>query len=123
MSRQALRAGEIGLSLVDTITSADPGISGPIGSPIALHLVEKRRQAFPLCLIQRDLRVSHFGDMGEALQVSVRVGLEWLFRLAVEPRRLCKHYLLGNVEFMILIFRQLLKPGTNPEWSSVAGRR
>jgi N-acetylglucosaminyldiphosphoundecaprenol N-acetyl-beta-D-mannosaminyltransferase len=28
-----------------------------------------------------------------------RAGLEWLFRLAVEPRRLWRRYLVGNARF------------------------
>lgn len=30
-----------------------------------------------------------------------RSGLEWVYRLAHEPRRLAKRYLLGNIEFLI----------------------
>lgn len=30
-----------------------------------------------------------------------KLGLEWLFRLAQEPRRLWRRYLLGNVQFLI----------------------
>ena len=54
-----------------------------------------------------------------------RIGLEWLFRLAVEPRRMWKRYLVGNVEFTLMVLRQLLKPGfyAGSEWSSVAGQR
>jgi len=33
-------------------------------------------------------------------------GLEWLYRLWVEPARLWKRYLLGNARFCMLIFRQ-----------------
>jgi alpha-1,3-mannosyltransferase len=32
--------------------------------------------------------------------------LEWLYRLALEPRRLARRYLVGNVEFMLRVFRQ-----------------
>lgn len=39
-----------------------------------------------------------------------RVGLEWLFRLSVEPRRLWKRYLIGNFQFSVLVLRQLLAP-------------
>jgi N-acetylglucosaminyldiphosphoundecaprenol N-acetyl-beta-D-mannosaminyltransferase len=38
------------------------------------------------------------------------LGLEWLFRLVVEPRRMWKRYLIGNVQFMAMVFRQLLHP-------------
>ena len=38
-----------------------------------------------------------------------RLGLEWLHRVAVEPRRLCKRYFAGNPEFLWLVLRQRLK--------------
>ncbi|MCK9602802.1 MAG: WecB/TagA/CpsF family glycosyltransferase [Candidatus Omnitrophica bacterium] len=38
-----------------------------------------------------------------------RSGLEWLFRLITEPKRLWKRYLLGNSLFMILIVRGLIR--------------
>jgi N-acetylglucosaminyldiphosphoundecaprenol N-acetyl-beta-D-mannosaminyltransferase len=36
------------------------------------------------------------------------VGLEWLFRLVVEPRRLWRRYLIGNSTFAYLIVRDIL---------------
>jgi len=38
-----------------------------------------------------------------------RMGLEWLFRLFQEPKRLWKRYLLGNVEFIYLVLKEVLK--------------
>jgi len=35
-----------------------------------------------------------------------RAGLEWLFRLALEPRRLCKRYLVGNWVFAWRVMRE-----------------
>ncbi len=35
-----------------------------------------------------------------------RVGMEWLYRLAMEPRRLWKRYLIGNVGFMMIAGRE-----------------
>ena len=35
-------------------------------------------------------------------------GLEWLFRLAQEPRRMWKRYLVGNSRFIALVARELL---------------
>jgi len=54
-----------------------------------------------------------------------QLGLEWLFRLAVEPRRLWKRYLIGNVQFMVMVFRQLLYPNlyAGNEWPAVAERQ
>lgn len=34
-----------------------------------------------------------------------RVGLEWAYRLAQEPRRMARRYLVGNPRFVFLVFR------------------
>jgi N-acetylglucosaminyldiphosphoundecaprenol N-acetyl-beta-D-mannosaminyltransferase len=34
------------------------------------------------------------------------MALEWLFRLAMEPRRLWRRYLIGNTRFVLLVIRQ-----------------
>jgi N-acetylglucosaminyldiphosphoundecaprenol N-acetyl-beta-D-mannosaminyltransferase len=54
-----------------------------------------------------------------------RLGLEWLFRLAVEPRRMWKRYLIGNVQFMAMVIKQLLNPSLylEDEWPAVAGQQ
>ena len=36
------------------------------------------------------------------------LGLEWLFRLAVEPKRLWRRYLVGNSTFLYLVLRDEL---------------
>jgi len=38
-----------------------------------------------------------------------RLGMEWFFRLAMEPRRLWRRYLIGNAEFLVIVFRQWLR--------------
>lgn len=35
-----------------------------------------------------------------------RIGMEWLFRLMMEPRRLGRRYLEGNTQFILLVLRQ-----------------
>lgn len=35
-----------------------------------------------------------------------RMGLEWLYRFAREPRRLWRRYLIGNTQFVLLVGRQ-----------------
>ena len=37
-------------------------------------------------------------------------GLEWLFRLIVEPKRLWKRYIIGNPQFIFLVLRQKFRP-------------
>ena len=48
------------------------------------------------------------GQKREAPPYLHRTGLEWLYRLITEPRRLWRRYLIGNVEFAVLAFRGLL---------------
>lgn len=50
----------------------------------------------------------HAGKLKRAPIWMQNVGLEWLHRLASEPRRLAKRYLVTNTIFVILASRQLL---------------
>jgi N-acetylglucosaminyldiphosphoundecaprenol N-acetyl-beta-D-mannosaminyltransferase len=49
------------------------------------------------------------GEMKQAPMWMQRNGLEWLFRLAVEPRRLWRRYLFGNARFLRATIRELLR--------------
>jgi N-acetylglucosaminyldiphosphoundecaprenol N-acetyl-beta-D-mannosaminyltransferase len=49
------------------------------------------------------------------------VGLEWLFRLAVEPRRLWRRYLVGNVTFLWLLARERLVGPSRPNGEDFSG--
>ncbi len=46
-----------------------------------------------------------------------RSGLEWLYRLASEPRRLWKRYLIGNVEFVAGVVQERLGRSTSRDGS------
>ena len=48
------------------------------------------------------------GVKPQAPRWMMRAGLEWFFRLATEPRRLWRRYLLQNPRFVILFLMQLL---------------
>jgi N-acetylglucosaminyldiphosphoundecaprenol N-acetyl-beta-D-mannosaminyltransferase len=39
-------------------------------------------------------------------------GLEWLWRLLHEPKRLWRRYLIGNARFLVIAWREWRKPGT-----------
>ena len=47
------------------------------------------------------------GRQRQAPRWMQRSGLEWLFRLAANPRRLWRRYLLYNPKFMLLLGLQL----------------
>ena len=46
---------------------------------------------------------------GHASVLAQRAGLEWLFRLATEPKRLWKRYAKHNPRFVFLFARQLVQ--------------
>jgi N-acetylglucosaminyldiphosphoundecaprenol N-acetyl-beta-D-mannosaminyltransferase len=45
----------------------------------------------------------HAGLLHQAPRFMREHGLEWLFRLFLEPRRLWLRYLLGNTKFLLLL--------------------
>jgi N-acetylglucosaminyldiphosphoundecaprenol N-acetyl-beta-D-mannosaminyltransferase len=49
----------------------------------------------------------HSGRIKQAPYWMQKVGLEWLFRLMMEPRRLWKRYFKHNPRFVFLFFKQL----------------
>lgn len=49
------------------------------------------------------------GTKKEAPKFVYSIGLEWLFRLIAEPRRLWKRYLIHNTRFLYLIFVDLVR--------------
>ena len=50
----------------------------------------------------------HAGVKPQAPHWLQNVGLEWLFRLSTEPRRLWKRYLYHNPRFIVLAMADLL---------------
>lgn len=51
----------------------------------------------------------HAGTLREPPDLIQRMGLQWLYRLIREPRRLWRRYLVTNTQFVILFFLQLLR--------------
>jgi N-acetylglucosaminyldiphosphoundecaprenol N-acetyl-beta-D-mannosaminyltransferase len=51
----------------------------------------------------------HSGQIKQAPVWLQQIGLEWLFRLMMEPRRLWKRYLKQNPRFVFLFLKQLLQ--------------
>jgi len=52
----------------------------------------------------------YVGQMRRAPVWMQRVGLEWLYRLLQEPRRLAKRYLVDDVYFLVILLRTLRRP-------------
>lgn len=53
----------------------------------------------------------HAGAVRQAPAWLQSVGMEWAYRLAMEPRRLAGRYLRHNPRFVVLFARQLLGRG------------
>ena len=73
------------------------------------ELFPPRREDVPCVLVgvgaAFDVLAGHSKRAPEWMQSS---GLEWAFRLAHEPRRLWRRYLIGNPRFAALFIHQLL---------------
>ena len=48
------------------------------------------------------------GSVPRAPRWMLRAGMEWVYRLCLEPRRLWRRYLIGNFLFLGRVYRQLL---------------
>ena len=79
-----------------------------LGCPKQERFMALHRNALPCVQVgvgaAFDFLAGHKVQAPAALQ---RAGLEWLFRLACEPRRLARRYLLHNPRFVALFARQL----------------
>jgi exopolysaccharide biosynthesis WecB/TagA/CpsF family protein len=51
----------------------------------------------------------HAGNLAKSPEFLSKLGLEWLFRLAMEPKRLWKRYVLLNPLYLWLLTLQALK--------------
>ena len=51
----------------------------------------------------------HAGNVRQAPRWMMGSGLEWLFRLGVEPRRLWRRYIIGNPRFVFQTFKQWIR--------------
>jgi N-acetylglucosaminyldiphosphoundecaprenol N-acetyl-beta-D-mannosaminyltransferase len=47
----------------------------------------------------------HSGQVRQAPRWMMNTGLEWIFRLSMEPRRLWRRYLIGNPRFLYLLWK------------------
>jgi N-acetylglucosaminyldiphosphoundecaprenol N-acetyl-beta-D-mannosaminyltransferase len=54
----------------------------------------------------------HAGEVRQAPSGIQRLGLEWLYRLCMEPRRLCRRYLTYNSLFLYHIIRERMAAGS-----------
>jgi N-acetylglucosaminyldiphosphoundecaprenol N-acetyl-beta-D-mannosaminyltransferase len=103
--------GEEDEQVVQAINAADPdivwiGLSTPKQERwMAEHL---GRLTAPVLIGVGAAFDFHSGLKKQAPRWMQRSGLEWLFRLASEPDRLWRRYLVNNPLFMLLVLQQAL---------------
>ena len=95
--------------VVDRINAARPDVVWVgLGSPkqdlwMAAH---RERLEAPLLVGVGAAFDFYTGRVRQAPRWMMRIGLEWLFRLFQEPRRLWRRYLLGNPRFVFNVILQ-----------------
>ena len=72
-----------------------------LGFPKQEHLILRLRPRFPsIWFVSCGISLSYVsGDVTRAPSWAQHAGLEWLFRLAQEPRRLARRYLVDGLPF------------------------
>ncbi|ACK67331.1 glycosyl transferase, WecB/TagA/CpsF family [Rippkaea orientalis PCC 8801] len=55
----------------------------------------------------------HSGEVSQSPRWMMKLGLEWLYRLTREPKRLWRRYLVNNPCFVVLFLLQLIRTGVS----------
>lgn len=75
-----------------------------LGCPKQEAWMARHQEHLPLVMIGVGAAFSfHSGEVSQAPRWMMRQGLEWLYRLLVEPRRLWRRYLINNPAFVVLM--------------------
>lgn len=94
----------------DILTSGARILFVGIGCPKQEWWMYDHRDRLPLVMLGVGAAFDfHTGRVRQAPAALQGLGLEWLFRLAVEPKRLWKRYAKHNPRFVVLFGRQLFR--------------
>jgi N-acetylglucosaminyldiphosphoundecaprenol N-acetyl-beta-D-mannosaminyltransferase len=100
-----------GAAVTDRIRAASPdllllGLSVPLQEKWAISRLDRLGVRAVWCV--GAMFEYHAGHRARAPVWVRKAGLEWLFRLALEPRRLWRRYIVGNVVFIWRVVRAAL---------------
>jgi N-acetylglucosaminyldiphosphoundecaprenol N-acetyl-beta-D-mannosaminyltransferase len=77
-----------------------------LGTPKQDHIVPRLAQRLDMVLVPVGAAFDFITERTPEAPPQLRAtGLEWLYRLAHEPRRLWRRYLIGNPHFLLLVIR------------------
>lgn len=97
--------------VIDEINAFEPDLLFVgLGDPAQQYWIQAHRHQLnaPVILTCGGLFDWASGDNRRAPRWMLASGLEWLWRLLLEPRRLASRYLIGNPVFLLRLARQLL---------------
>lgn len=81
-----------------------------LGCPKQEEWMARQSPCLPVVLVGVGAAFNfHSGVVAQAPRWMMAIGLEWLFRLLQEPRRLWQRYLINNPAFVVLFAGQLLR--------------
>ncbi|MGH2412858.1 MAG: WecB/TagA/CpsF family glycosyltransferase, partial [Microcystaceae cyanobacterium] len=81
-----------------------------LGCPKQEQWMARQQGKLPAVMIGVGAAFSfHSGEVTQAPRWMMELGLEWLYRLATEPKRLWRRYGINNPAFLFLFGLQLLK--------------
>ncbi len=98
--------------LIDEINASSAGIVlVALGAPRQELWLRKHagRLNAPVVIGVGGLFDYYSGSIPRAPLVLRRLGLEWTWRLAMEPRRLARRYIIGNAEFLLRVLAERLR--------------
>lgn len=94
-------------ALIDRVRMAEPDIMWVgLGTPRQDVFVDRFRNRLDATLVAVGAAFDfHAGTLRQAPRWMQDRGLEWAFRLATEPKRLWRRYLVGNTRFLVGVVR------------------
>jgi len=99
-------------AVIDAIREAKPDILFlGFGTPAKEYFMHRHHRALgvPFVMGVGGTFDVYAGFVKRAPRWLQRTGLEWAFRLAQEPGRMWKRYLVGNTRFVWLVFKELVR--------------
>jgi N-acetylglucosaminyldiphosphoundecaprenol N-acetyl-beta-D-mannosaminyltransferase len=107
-------------ALVDRVIESEADVVWiGLGTPKQNHFADRLSGLVPALVVGVGAAFDfHAGTKPQAPRWIQRAGLEWLFRLLTEPRRLWRRYLVGNTVFLFGALRTVEVPGRPEDGSS-----
>ena len=95
--------------VIRAVNEAQPDILlVALGAPLQELFIRRHRSALQasVCMAVGGLFDFYSGDKQRAPKLVRRLGLEWAWRMGLEPARLWRRYLLGNPLFLLRVIRR-----------------